>query len=179
MYRQRNHYLHVPRSFTTFRMTGGRRESPCAQQTQPFCANCGPCGPAPLFLPGSTGDTKANPVTPLPTPCLRGGWRAQRAGRGQPKAAYIIYCPAGQSTTLSVQRTLLNLRTLRIFLNHNPSTQPAAEGGCNLRARRARPPLGAAPPQPSARRAVKPKNLRPQSGRRTLEPFAPFGRKTL
>ena len=109
----------------------------------------------------------------------RGGWRAQRAGRGQPKAAYIIYCPAGQSTTLSVQRTLLNLRTLRIFLNHNPSTQPAAEGGCNLRARRARPPLVAAPPQPSARRAVKPKNLRPQSGRRTVEPFAPFGRKTL
>ena len=133
----------------------------------------------PLFLPGSTGDTKANPVTPLPTPCLRGGWRAQRAGRGQPKAVYIIYCPAGQSTTLSVQRTLLNLRTLRIFLNHNPSTQPAAEGGCNLRARRARPPLVAAPPQPSARRAVKPKNLRPQSGRRTVEPFAPFGRKTL
>ena len=99
----------------------------------------------------------------LAHPCLRGGWRAQRAGRGQPKAAYIIYCPAGQSTTLSVQRTLLNLRTLKIFLNHNPSTQPAAEGGCNLR----------------ARRAVKPKNLRPQSGRRTVEPFAPFGRKTL
>ena len=179
MYRQRNHYLHVPRSFTTFRMTGGRWESPCAQQTQPFSTTCGPGGPAPFFSAWQHWRHKSQSRNVLAHPCLRGGWRAQRAGRGQPKAAYIIYCPAGQSTTLSVQRTLLNLRTLRIFLNHNPSTQPAAEGGCNLRARRARPPLMAASPQPSARRAVKPKNLRPQSGRRTVEPFAPFGRKTL
>ena len=124
MYRQRNHYLHVPRSFTTFRMTGGRRESPCAQQTQPFCATCGPCGPAPpFFLPGSTGGTKANPVTSLPTP-ERGGWRAQRAGRGQP--------PSGLYNSLPGRAI------------HNPQ----------------RP-----------KDAVKPKNLRPQSGRQTLELF--------
>ena len=124
MYRQRSHYLHVPRSFTSFRMTGGRRESPCAQQTQPFCATFGPCGPAPpFFLPGSTGDTKANPVTSLPTP-ERGGWRAQRAGRGQPQSGLYNSLPG---------------RAI-----HNPQ----------------RP-----------KDAVKPKNLRPQSGRQTLELF--------
>ena len=124
MYRQRNHYLHVPRSFTTFRMTGGRRESPCAQQKQPFCATCGPCGPAPpFFLPGSTGGTKANPVTSLPTP-ERGGWRAQRAGRGQTQSGLYNSLPG---------------RAI-----HNPQ----------------RP-----------KDAVKPKNLRPQSGRQTLELF--------
>ena len=124
MYRQRSHYLHVPRSFTSFRMTGGRRESPCAQQTQPFCATCGPCGPAPpFFLPGSTGGTKANPVTSLPTP-ERGGWRAQRAGRGQPQSGLYNSLPG---------------RAI-----HNPQ----------------RP-----------KDAVKPKNLRPQSGRQTLELF--------
>ena len=124
MYRQRNYYLHVPRSFTSFRMTGGRRESPCAQQTQPFSTTCGPCGPAPpFFLPGSTGGTKANPVTSLPTP-ERGGWRAQRAGRGQPQSGLYNSLPG---------------RAI-----HNPQ----------------RP-----------KDAVKPKNLRPQSGRQTLELF--------
>ena len=77
----------------------------------------------PFFLPGSTGGTKANPVTSLPTP-ERGGWRAQRAGRGQP--------PSGLYNSLPGRAI------------HNPQ----------------RP-----------KDAVKPKNLRPQSGRQTLELF--------
>ena len=60
----------------------------------------------------------------LAHPCLRGGWRAQRAGRGQPQSGLYNSLPG---------------RAI-----HNPQ----------------RP-----------KDAVKPKNLRPQSGRQTLELF--------
>ena len=103
-------------------MGGGKalarsKRSPSAQPAGPV----GP--PPPFFLPGSTGGTKANPVTSLPTP-ERGGWRAQRAGRGQPQSGLYNSLPG---------------RAI-----HNPQ----------------RP-----------KDAVKPKNLRPQSGRQTLELF--------
>ena len=77
--------------------------------------------------------------TPLST--LHAGLTASHARLST--GCLLGFAGSGLSPDYTIHAELAhNLRTLKIFLNHNPSTQPAAEGGYNLRARRARPPFG-------------------------------------